>query len=430
MRPEQILQKLIRFDTTNPPGNEKPCIQYIAGLLKDAGIKTEYLFKNPKRSNLFARIKGGSKSSPLMLYGHVDVVAAKDQMWTYPPFEGRIENGCVWGRGSLDMKGGIAMFLSAVIKALKDHISFPGDIILCFLCDEEMSSEFGAQYLVEKHSKRFKDVKYAVSEFGGFPLNIAGKRFYPIQVAEKQICRIEAVFKGPPAHGSMYTKNQASFKMAEFIKKIQSGRFPVHITPVTKMMFREIAGSLGFPYNLIFRLLLNPLFTNTILKCLGSNAQNFQPFFRNILNGTILQGGNKINVLPSYISLKMDGRILPGIKPEDFIKEIQTIAGIHIDLKIIDSQPLKDSPDLGIFKTLKSILKQMDPDAYSIPMLLSGSTDARFFSRLGIQTYGFIPMTLPPDIPFLKSIHGLDERIPVTALEFGTEAVYRLLKKF
>ncbi len=202
-RPAELLQNLIRFDTTNPPGNELACIQYINDLLKDAGIVSNIVARIPERPNLIARLKGEGNAPPLLLYGHVDVVTTEGQKWTYPPFEGKIVDGFVWGRGALDMKGGVAMLLAAFLKAKAEDIPLPGDVYFAAVADEEAGDDFGVRYLVDEHPDLFQGIRYAFGEFGGFNLSVGGKRFYPIMVAEKQTCWMNATFTGPGGHGSM-----------------------------------------------------------------------------------------------------------------------------------------------------------------------------------------------------------------------------------
>ncbi|MCJ7622534.1 MAG: M20/M25/M40 family metallo-hydrolase, partial [Anaerolineaceae bacterium] len=202
-RPEELLQNLIRFDTTNPPGNEEECIHYINDLLRTAGFETTLLQKVPKRPNLITRLKGEGKAPPFLMYGHADVVTTADQDWSQAPFEGKIMDGYIWGRGALDMKGALAMMISAILRARADGVTPPGDVILAVVPDEEGGGDVGAKFLVEEHAHHFDEVRYAIGEAGGFNMEIGGKKFYPIQVAEKQICWLKAKLNGLGGHGSM-----------------------------------------------------------------------------------------------------------------------------------------------------------------------------------------------------------------------------------
>lgn len=431
-RPVELLQNLIRFDTTNPPGNERECITYLSHLLNAAGIETHLFSKDPHRPNLVARLKGKDKNvPPLLLYGHVDVVAADSKKWKYPPFAGTIAEGFVWGRGTLDMKGAVAMMVSAFIKAQTEKIQLPGDVVLCILSDEEELGEYGARFMVENHPEVFKGIRYALGEFGGFTLYVGGKKFYPIQISEKQKCIFKAILRGPSAHGSTLLQGGAMAKLAKMLGQLEKNLLPVHITPTVKKMFNAMSRELPFIKGWIMRRLLNPRYTDFIFnRLLKEGGKIFVPMFRNTVNPTIIRSGNKVNVIPGEIEVHMDVRLLPGFEPDDFINELRPNIGreVELELSLYDAMPAKT--EMGLFDTLAGILKEADPEGIPVPLMLTYCTDARFFSRLGIQTYGFIPMQLPKDKNLIGTIHGVNERIPLEALEFGVKALYNAMQRF
>jgi acetylornithine deacetylase/succinyl-diaminopimelate desuccinylase-like protein len=429
--PEKILQKLIRFDTTNPPGNEKACIDYIAGLLKRNGIESKIIAKDPDRPNLIARLKGSSNAPPLLMYGHADVVTTENQIWRHPPFEGKMTDGYVWGRGALDMKGALAMMAAALLRA-KAHNSLKpaGDIVFAVLSDEEAGGNFGARFLVENYPEQFSGIRYAIGEFGACAMYVGQQKFYPIQVSEKQICWIEVTIKGPGGHGSSPLKNSAMARTGQFISRISSSNMPPHITPVPKQMIQAIASAIPLPSGLILRQLLNPMFTERILKLLGPKGDKFKPQLFNTVNPTVIRGGSKINVIPSEISLRLDCRLLPGFTPDDFIAELRQNAGTEMAIDILSYDPCPAEPDLRMFNLLADVLREADPDGIPVQMLLPGATDGRFFSRLNIQTYGFTPMNLSPGFDFFSTIHAADERVPVDAIRFGANTIFRLLERY
>jgi acetylornithine deacetylase/succinyl-diaminopimelate desuccinylase-like protein len=429
-RPAEILQRLIQFDTTNPPGNEAACIQYIRGLLTEAGVDSTILAKDPNRPNLVARIKGQGKTNPILLYGHVDVVTTENQQWKHPPFEGKLVDGFIWGRGALDMKGGVAMMVAAFLRAHAEGVQPPGDIILAIVSDEEVGGDFGAKYLVQEHAELFKDVRYAIGEFGGFTLQIGKKRFYPIMIAEKQICWMKVTARGQGGHGSMPVRGGAMARLADALKKLDEHHTPVHITPPARMMVEAMASALGGVQGFLLGQLNNPAMTQTILKFLGARGRTFYPLFHNTASPTILHGSSKINVIPGEVSVELDGRLLPGNKPEDMMRELSEILGKDVQLDLVQFEAGPSEPDMGMFDTLAGILRESDPEGVPIPLLLSGVTDGRFFSTLGIQTYGFLPMTLPEDFNFASVIHAANERIPAAAIQFGTDAIYKVLGRF
>jgi acetylornithine deacetylase/succinyl-diaminopimelate desuccinylase-like protein len=430
LSPAELLQNLIRFDTTNPPGNERECIIYLNSLLDEAGCETAILASDPQRPNLLSRLKGEGKAPPLLLYGHVDVVTTAKQEWQYPPFEGKLVDGYLWGRGTLDMKGGIVMMLGAFLRAKAEGVSLPGDVVLALVSDEEAGGYCGARFLVENHASLFQGIRYAIGEFGGFSFSIGSQRFYPIMVAEKQVCHLQAVVRGPGGHGSLPGRGGTMARLARFLERLDRRVLPVHITPVTRMMFQEISSNLPFPTGMVLWQLLNPSMTDLILKLLGPKGQAFEPLFHHTVNATIVRGGEKVNVIPSEAVVDMDGRLLPGYGPEDLIAEMRRLVGNDVELEFTRHDPGPAEPDMGLFGTLRAILQEADPAGIPVPMLLPGATDGRLFSKLGIQTYGFLPMPLPPGFSFLETIHGANERIPVESLAFGVQAIYQLLQRF
>ena len=428
--PAELLQKLLQFDTTNPPGNEAACIAFIRGLLTEAGIESTVLERTPNRPNLIARLTGQGKASPVLLYGHVDVVTTESQQWRHPPFEGKLVDGFVWGRGALDMKGGVAMMLAAFLRAKAEGVKLPGDVVLAIVSDEEAGGDEGARFLVEEHPELFRGIRYAIGEFGGFSLYIGKKRFYPIMVAEKQICWIKATVRGQGGHGSMPVHGGAMAKLSRFLGKLDENPLPIHITPPARLMFESMASAMGGINGAVIRQLTNPSLTNGVLKILGGRGRIFNPLVRNTVSPTILHGSNKVNVIPGEVSVELDGRLLPGFEPRDMIRELKQIVGNEVELEVIRHDPGPSAPDIRLFDMFARILREADPNGLPIPLLLSGVTDGRFFSRLGIQTYGFLPMNLPPDFNFTATIHAADERIPAAAVEFGANAIYKAIQRF
>ena len=428
--PVGLLQDLLRFDTTNPPGNEKECLVHIQGILADAGCESLLLGRSSNRPNLIARLGGRGQAPPLLLHGHLDVVPAQGQPWQHPPFDAEIADGYVWGRGALDMKGGVVMMLTAFLRLKTEGIAPPGDVILALVSDEEAGGKFGTKYLVENHRELFKEIRYAIGEFGGFSFPIAGRRFYPIMVAEKQICVLRATIRGSGGHGALRGSGSAAARLARVLQRLERRQLPLHLTPVAVQMFKAVSSSLAFPSRFLFGQLLNPIIAGWLLKAMGEQGKLFGQLLRNTVNPTIIRGGDQINVVPSEINLGLDGRLLPGYGSEDLINELHGVVGDDVVLEVVHHEPGPGKLDMGLFDTLAAVLRQADPEGHPVPMLLPAATDGRFLARLGIQSYGFLPMTLPPDFKFSQTIHGPNERIPVQALDFGSEAMYQLLLRF
>jgi acetylornithine deacetylase/succinyl-diaminopimelate desuccinylase-like protein len=429
-RPAELLRELIRFDTTNPPGNERECIAYIDGLLKAAGIETTIRAKDPDRPNLVARIAGAGKAPPLLLYGHVDVVTTENQRWTHPPFEAKLIDGWIWGRGALDMKGGVAMMLSAFLRAKEDRSPPAGDLIFCALADEEGFGGYGAGFMVDEHPELFEGVRYAIGEFGGFSLEMGPRRFYPIQVTEKQVCGIRLRIRGQGGHGAMPVHGEAMAKLAGALERIDRKRLPVHVTPAVRDMFRAIGEASPLTTRLALRLLLVPALTNRVLDLLGTRGKELDPLLHNTLSPTMLRASDKVNVIPNEVSLVCDGRMLPGFEPDDLVAEVRALLPDDIEVDVTVHQPGPPTADKEFYETLGGVLRELDPEGVPIPLMMAGVTDGRLFARLGIQTYGFTPMNLPSDFNFWATVHNADERVPAGAIEFGTEAIHRAIQRY
>jgi acetylornithine deacetylase/succinyl-diaminopimelate desuccinylase-like protein len=427
--PVELLQQLIRFDTTNPPGNEAECIAYVRRLLEDAGCEVELYAKDPARPNLVARLQGSGNRAPLLLQGHVDVVTTTAQAWTHPPFGGELVDGWVWGRGALDMKGGVAMMVSAFLRAASEGTELPGDAVLAILADEEAGGDFGAKFLIEEHAHLFEGVEYSLGEFGGFTLEIDGRQIYPIQVAEKSICWLKATVPGRGGHGAVPQRGGTMARLGKFLTDLDRKRTPIHVTPVARAMIEAMADAVPRPTRDVLRALLRPRLTDRVLPLLGDRARPTEGLLRNSVNATIVRAGGKVNVVPASVEVELDVRALPGFGPDEVIAEVQALVGDDIELELVRYDAGPPAPRLDQFDTLAEILRELEPAAVPVPMLQGGVTDARFFAQLGIQNYGFLPLRLPGDFRFTNLIHAADERVPADAIEFGAEAVFRALQR-
>lgn len=425
----RLLQRLIQFDTTNPPGQEMACIQYIQELLEKEGFEIELISKTPNRPTLITRLKGKG-GEPMLLYGHVDVVTTQNQDWSYPPFSGEIAEGCIWGRGALDMKGGVAMMITALINLKRANFKPAGDLVLVVLSDEEAGGAFGAEFLVNHHADLLKGIRFAIGEFGGFPIFIGGKKFYAIQVAEKQVCWLKGTIEGEGGHASFPMKGGAYAKLGNVLQQLDENRLPFHLLPSVKKMFDIMAKHLDSPYKEMIENITNHEKIDHILQQMGPMGRMFDAIMHNTVNVTVVNGGKKTNVIPSSIHLEMDGRVLPGFSSKDIIQEIQTVTGDDLALEVLQYSQNDHQPDLSLFDFFAGVLNKLDPEGIPIPLLLSASTDARHFAKIGIQTYGFIPMDLSEDFNLLKYIHAGNERIPISSYHFGIRAIQTALMEY
>lgn len=428
--PVELLRELLRFDTTNPPGNEAACVEHIRALLAEVGVESELHALDAERPNLVARLQGTNGGAPLLLYGHVDVVPTVGQHWTHPPFAAEVVDGVVWGRGALDMKSGVAMMVTAFVRATVEGRVPPGGVVLAVLSDEEHGGDYGAKFLAEQRPETLAGVKHAFGEVGGISYEVAGKRFYPIQVAEKRMCQMRATVRGPGGHAARPMRGGAMARLGQMLRALDRKRTPVHITPVARQMVESMAAALPGSKGTVLRRLLDSRTCDWALRLMGEQGRALEGVLRNTVNATIVQGGSAVNVIPSAIEVELDGRLLPGYGPDDLLAELAAIIGTDIELEVVRYDEGPNDADLAYFDDLVAVLRELDPNGVPIPMLLPAVTDARHLSPLGIQTYGFLPLKLPAGFPATTLAHAADERVPADAVRFGAEAVFRALERY
>jgi len=425
----ELTRDLIRLDTTNPPGEEHVAVELIERVLGEAGIECARYESAPGRPNLVARVKGRGEAPPLLLQGHVDVVTTVNQDWRQRPFGGDIVDGYLWGRGALDMKSGVAMMVAALVRA-QERGGAPGDLVLAALADEEAGGVFGARWLVEAHPELFEGIRHAIGESGGVTLHLGGRRFYPIMVSEKRGCQMQVTLRGPGGHGSIPARGGAMAKLGELLGKLDASRLPVHITTPVRVQLEAMRDALTEPLKGRIGALLDPVRTDAALIDLGPLSRGLDASLHNTVNATMVSGGLKVNVIPSEVRVQLDGRLLPGFGPEDMVKELRAVIGPEVEVEVTLVGPAQPEIDLSQFDLFASVLKGADPGCVPVPSLVSGGTDARHFARLGIRTYGFLPLNVPPDFNSSPTIHAADERVPVSALEFGAECVYEAAMRY
>ena len=267
------------------------------------------------------------------------------------------------------MKSGIAMMLYALTRARTEGLTPAGDIVLALVCDEESGGDNGARFLVEEHPEQFEGVRYAIGEFGGFSFKLGRLRFYPIMVAEKQVCHLKVTFRGAGGHASLNHQDNPMANLARFLQRVQDRQLPVHVTPEARLMFRAIGKHLFLPSRFGISALLNPRLTALTLKLLGAKGRTFAPLFRNTVNPTVVRGGDQINVMPSEVSVELDGRLLPNFSPEHLVSELKQIAGSggNVSYEVLSHDPGPPEPDMGLFETLSAVLLESDPDGIPVP---------------------------------------------------------------
>ncbi|WP_209706150.1 M20/M25/M40 family metallo-hydrolase [Crossiella equi] len=423
-----LASELIRIDSTNTGDpatlvGERAAAEYVAAHLAEVGFETTYVESGAKgRGNVVARLAGADSSrGALLVHGHLDVVPADASEWSVHPFSGAVQDGYVWGRGAVDMKDMVAMTLATARRLKRDGVVPPRDIVFAFLADEEAGGLQGAQWLVDHKPDLFEGVTEAIGEVGGFSITVKdGVRAYLIETAEKGIAWMRLRVRARAGHGSMVHEDNAVTKLAEAVARLGRHRFPIVMTDSVREFLAGITELTGleFPEDDI---------DGTVAK-LGNMARMIGATLRDTANPTMLDAGYKANVIPSTAEATVDCRILPGRK-EAFERELDAVLGPDVEREWIASLPAVETTfDGRLVDTMTASILAEDPEAKLVPYMLSGGTDAKAFSRLGIRCFGFAPLKLPADLDFSALFHGVDERVPVDALQFGTRVLDRFLR--
>jgi acetylornithine deacetylase/succinyl-diaminopimelate desuccinylase-like protein len=420
-----LCRELIQIDTSNygdhsGPG-ERVAAEYVAEKLAEVGLESKIFESHPGRASTVARIEGEDPSRPaLLIHGHLDVVPANADDWTHHPFSGEVTDGCVWGRGAVDMKDMDAMTLAVVRDRLRSGRRPPRDIVLAFLADEEAGGTFGARHLVDKHPGLFEGVTEAISEVGGFSFTVnEQRRLYLIQTAEKGIHWMKLTVAGTAGHGSMIHRDNAITELSEAVARLGRHKFPVRVTKTTRAFLDELGDALGTE--------LDPEDMEGTLARLGGIAKLIGATLSNTANPTQLGAGYKVNVIPGEATAHVDGRFLPGFE-EEFLADLDKILGPKVKREDVHADKAVETTfDGALVDAMQSALVAEDPAAKAIPYMLSGGTDAKSFDELGIRGFGFAPLKLPPELDFAGMFHGVDERVPVDGLKFGVRVLDRFI---
>jgi acetylornithine deacetylase/succinyl-diaminopimelate desuccinylase-like protein len=418
-----LASELIRIDPTHPgdhsgPG-ERAAAEYVAGLLGDVGLEPALLESHPGRASVVVRVEGQDRSRPaLLIHGHLDVVPADAADWRVHPFSGETQDGCIWGRGAVDMKDMDAMVLAVIRQRLREGRRPPRDVVLAFVADEEAGGSWGASWLVDSHPGLFEGVTEAIGEVGGFSATIGGQRLYLIQAAEKGMAWLRLVARGTAGHGSMLQPDNAVTELAETVARIGRHEWPVRLTPAAQAFLEEAAAALGIDFG--------PGSYRDLIAKIGPISRMVGATLTNTANPTMLSAGYKVNVVPQVAAAQVDGRFLPGYE-EEFFAELDGLLGPEVQREFVHHDiAVETTLDGELAGAMTAALLDQDPEGRVVPYCLSGGTDAKSFSRLGIRCFGFAPLRLPADLDFAGMFHGVDERVPVDALRFGV----RVLDKF
>jgi acetylornithine deacetylase/succinyl-diaminopimelate desuccinylase-like protein len=428
-----VVSTLIRFDTTNTGDlsttkGEAECARWVASQLEEVGYQVEYLESGaPGRGNVFARLEGvDSSRGALLIHGHLDVVPAEAADWSVHPFSGAVEDGYVWGRGAVDMKDMVGMMIVVARQFRRAGVVPPRDLVFAFVADEESGGRYGAQWLVDNRPDLFDGVTEAVGEVGGYSLTIprrdgGERRLYLIETAEKGLYWMRLTARGRAGHGSMTHDHNAVTWVAEAVARLGRHRFPLVLTDSVVQFLAAVGEETGYNFDTD-----SPDLEGAIEK-LGPIARVVKAILRDTANPTMLKAGYKANVVPASAEAVVDCRVLPG-RQAAFEAEVDELIGPDVSREWITALPsYETSFDGDLVDVMNAALLAVDPDARTVPYMLSGGTDAKAFARLGIRCFGFTPLRLPPELDFTALFHGVDERVPVDALRFGTEVLAHFL---
>ena len=419
-----ICRELLRIDTSNygdgtGPG-ERAAAELVAGLLAEVGLDVELVESAPGRASLVTRWQGGDPARPaLVVHGHLDVVPAQASDWAVDPFSAAELDGCLWGRGAVDMKDMDAMVLATVREMIRTGRRPARDIVLAFFADEEAGGDQGAGWLVDHRPELFEGATEAVSEVGGFSVDIRGRRAYLLQSAEKGLAWLRLVASGRAGHGSQVNDDNAVTRLCSAVARIGSYPWPLEITPTVRAFLSGVEELTGRP--------LPADDPDALVAALGTTARFVSATLRNSSNPTALQAGYKHNVIPGSASALIDCRFLPG-REEELMATIRELAGSQVEVETAQFGVSLEAPLSGsLVSAMTASLLSEDPDATVLPYCLSGGTDNKSLSRLGITGYGFAPLQLPPELDFSGMFHGVDERVPVESLRFGVRVLRHFL---
>ncbi|GAA3763130.1 M20/M25/M40 family metallo-hydrolase [Streptomyces tremellae] len=420
-----LCRDLIRIDTSNygdhsGPG-ERVAAEYVAEKLAEVGLEPKIFESHKGRASTVARIEGEDPSRPaLLIHGHTDVVPANADDWTYDPFAGEIAEGCLWGRGAIDMKDMDAMTLAVVRDRMRSGRKPPRDIVLAFLADEEAGGTYGARHLVDHHPELFEGVTEAISEVGGFSFTAREDlRLYLVQTAEKGMHWMKLTVDGTAGHGSMTNTDNAITELCEAVARLGRHQWPVRVTKTVRSFLDELSDALGTP--------LDPENMEATLTKLGGIAKMVGTTLRNSAAPTMLGAGYKVNVIPGQATAHVDGRFLPGFEDE-FLADLDRVLGPRVRREDVHADKAVETTfDGHLVEAMQTALSAEDPIARAVPYMLSGGTDAKSFDDLGIRGFGFAPLQLPPDLDFAGMFHSVDERVPVDGLRFGARVLDRFI---
>jgi acetylornithine deacetylase/succinyl-diaminopimelate desuccinylase-like protein len=423
-----LASDLIRIDSTNTGDpdtlvGERAAAEYVAERLGDVGFEVTYLESGaPGRGNVIARLPGADPTrGALLVHGHLDVVPADASEWSVHPFSGAVQDGYLWGRGAVDMKDMVAMIIAVARRFRRDGVTPPRDLVFAFVADEEAGGLQGAHWLVEHRRNLFEGCTEAISEVGGFSLTVReGRRLYLIQTAEKGIAWMRLRARARAGHGAVVHEDNAVTALCAAVTRLGKHRFPLVMTDSVQGFLTAVGEETGLDFS-------GDNLDGAVAK-LGALARLIGATLRDTANPTMLDAGYKANVIPSTAEAVVDCRVLPG-RQAAFEREVDELLGPDVTREwVLNLPPVETTFDGDLVGAMDAAIRREDPGARTVPYMLFGGTDAKAFSQLGMRCFGFAPLRLPPDLDFAAMFHGVDERVPIDGLTFGTRVLDRFLR--
>ena len=422
----QLLQELIRIDTTNPPGNELTTARHIEKVLQADGIQTWILNVAPGRANLYARIKGDGSKRPLILLSHTDVVMADAARWSIPPFSGELRDGFVYGRGAIDMKGTAAVHVT-LMRLLKRHkVPLKRDVILLAVADEEAGGS-GAASVIKDYPDLIRGAEFLLNEGDVAYVKNGKLQQYGVDVMEKAALWLRITASGPTGHGSIPIQNSSVNRLLNALARLRAWETPISVPPAVAEGYRIRAKYQTDPvlraaYANLEQALKRPALRKRLLTDGTLNAE-----VRNTFTITGLHGSDKVNVIPGSAWAQIDARLLPGETPDGFIAKLRgVLKDPELKIEVLEgSTPTGSSADTDLMRAIRTVAARRDPNVPVIPTMLTSSTDSAKFREVGITAYGFEPFKL--DDGELERSHGDDERLSVENVRFALEFLYDVL---
>ena len=429
----EYLRHLVRFDTSNPPGNELPCAEYIADVLRAEGMEAQVFEPEPSRGSAVCRLRGDGSQGPVLLMSHIDVVPADASEWMHPPFAAEIHDGYMWGRGSIDTKVLTAAEMATMVTLKREGVALRRDIILAATADEEKGGHKGMGWLAENHFDAIA-AEYALNEGGGFGIDMDGRRVYLCQTGQKGSCWLKLTAHGPTGHTAAVSGPNSVAKLCAAVTRLAQAKLPQHRTKSVEQMVHDLGRLKGFPASVLLPLALHPAFEGLILNrsaMSGTIGSILKATLHNTAKATVLRAGEQVNVSPPEAVAYVDGRLVPGQTSEDLIGEIRPYIGDEIAVEIeLEAPGFESGYASALYEVFGEVLRAHDPGAALVPFLVPGGTDGHHVAGKGIKVYGFNPLRAEPNWPMIQLAHAPNERISLANVEFCSTVLLDVVRRF